>query len=73
LVENAPIAAARLREGGWFLFGGCRGDHREELLAALEGAGLSVERERARGRWLGFAGRRWGGSRRRPGSGERQQ
>jgi ribosomal protein L11 methyltransferase len=58
ILAHAGELAARLRPGGWFVVTGCRSDRRPALRAALEAAGLSVDRVHARGRWDAFAGRR---------------
>jgi len=56
--RHAAELAARLRAGGWFAVSGCPVHHREPTRAALEAAGLVVERELATGRWHTFEGRR---------------
>jgi len=61
LQAEAASLAARLAPGGWFAFSGCRVDHRDPTVAAMERAGLSVEEERRRGRWITFVGRARGG------------
>jgi ribosomal protein L11 methyltransferase len=56
--ENAADLRAALARGGWFAFRGCPVHHVDATRAAIESAGLVVEVERVRGRWLTFVGRR---------------
>lgn len=58
LQAHAVELAARLAPGGWFAFSGCRIDHRDATVLALEAAGFVIEDERHRGRWVTFVGRR---------------
>ncbi|MEO0660310.1 MAG: 50S ribosomal protein L11 methyltransferase [Planctomycetota bacterium] len=58
LSAEADNLTSRLAPTGWFLFSGCRYDHRPEAVRAFEDAGLLVEDERRRGRWITFVGRR---------------
>lgn len=57
LQAEAASLASRIAPGGWFAFSGCRVDHRDATVAAMERAGLSIDEERRRGRWVTFAGR----------------
>lgn len=56
LQAEARSLASLLSPGGWFCFSGCRVDHRDATVPALEGAGLEVREERRRGRWVTFFG-----------------
>lgn len=55
---HAAQMAERLAPRGWFAFSGCVAAKREPTLAAIEAAGLVVERLATRGRWDTFLGRR---------------
>lgn len=58
LQAHAGDLAANLRPGGWFAFSGCPRHHAAETRAAIEAAGLTVEREERRGRWVSYIGTR---------------
>lgn len=58
LQAHAAGLAARLAPGGWFAFSGCPDRHAVETRAAIEAAGLVVEEQRQRGRWVTFVGGR---------------
>lgn len=54
----APRLRDALAPRGWFAFSGCPAHHAEPTRAAIRAAGLSIDEERARGRWHTFVGRR---------------
>lgn len=53
---EAKHLASVLAPGGWFAFSGCPLHHLEATRAAILAAGLHIERERLRGRWMTFVG-----------------
>ena len=55
---GARQLAGRLREGGFFVFSGCRISERDRTVESIEAAGLDLEWEHRRGRWLAFSGRK---------------
>lgn len=56
LQAHAKDLAARLTPTGWFAFSGCPDRHAIETRTAIESAGLRVDEERQRGRWMTFVG-----------------
>ena len=55
---RAELLARRLKAGGFFVFSGATAPERERTLERIRCAGLELEWEWRRGRWLAFAGRR---------------
>ncbi len=53
--EAARLASV-LAPGGWFAFSGCPLHHLEATRAAILAAGLRIDQERLRGRWMTFVG-----------------
>lgn len=58
LQSHAPQLAAALEPGGWFAISGCAAENGAPTRAALARAGLEIEDERQRGRWLCCRGTR---------------
>lgn len=61
LIQIHALDLARaLRSGGWFVFSGCAAVHRAATTAAIERAGLALERRVTRDGWDTFTGSRAG-------------
>jgi ribosomal protein L11 methyltransferase len=58
LIERGAALARGLRAGGWFAVSGFTAARADLVRTALEAAGLTVEREQARGRWRAYGGRK---------------
>ncbi len=56
IAEHAHSLALRLAPSGWFAFSGCPSHHIEFTRSAIQSAGLLIEEERQRGRWMTFVG-----------------
>jgi len=54
--KHAVDLAARLEPTGWFAFSGCPSRHRDATEAAIQAAGLNIERIIRKGRWVTFLG-----------------
>lgn len=54
---QAEALAARLEPAGSFVFSGCPERDRDATRSAIQGAGLAIETEHVRGRWVTFVGR----------------
>ena len=52
LVEIAPKLAAAVAPGGWLVFSGVLRVQEAEVVAALRGAGLRIERVMRKGKWV---------------------
>lgn len=57
LISRAREIETSLADEGWFVASGCPARHQAGVRSALERAGLVVERESRRGRWVTFEGR----------------
>ncbi len=57
IAAHAAEMARRLAPRGWFAFSGCVNSKRPATLAAIDAAGLEVERLATRGRWDTYVGR----------------
>lgn len=58
LIDHARDLAARLEAGGWFVLSGVRAKEEATLRAALDRAGLAVERAQIVARWIAMSGRK---------------